>query len=305
MLKGKKIGLVLGGGGARGLAHIGVLKVLEKNNIPIHMISGTSIGAVVGAFYSSEPNAKKLEKEALEMDWDNLFDYTISRSGIIKGKKIEEMLEKRLSDIKFKELKIPLYITAFDVDNSQEVIFSKGDVSKAVRSSISIPGIFIPVENGGKILVDGGVIDPLPIEILKKKKADIIIVVNVDGTKEKPAIEGVAIDSKSKKKLPNVFKILQKTTFSVSNKICNSQILEQGADLVISPNLSKISTLDFSKPKKIIRKGEREASKSIKRIRKITEPNAFKDFLFELKKELKEDISDIKKELKGEKPILG
>lgn len=297
MFEEKKVGLVLGGGGARGLAHIGVLKVLEDNNIPIHMISGTSIGAVIGALYSSEPNAKKLEKEALETNWNDLFDYTISRSGLIKGKRIEEFLENKLNNIKFNQLKIPLYITAFDIDNAQEIIFSKGEVSKAVRSSISIPGIFIPVENGGRTLVDGGVIDPLPIEILKKKKADIIIVVNVDSAKEKPAIEGIAIDKKGKKVLPNLFKILQKSSFMLSSKVCNSQLTEQGADWVISPNLSKISSLDFSRPKKIIRRGEREAKKSIKRIRKLTEPNAFKDFLLNLKEDIKEDIMDIKKEI--------
>ena len=181
----KKVGLALSGGGARGIAHIGILKTLEKYKVPIDYISGTSIGALIGALYSAEPNAKKLEKEVLEIEWKKLFDYTIPTKGLIKGKKIEEFLKEKFGDLKFNELKIPLFITAFDIENKQEIIFHKGNVAKAVRASISIPGIFVPTENNGKILVDGGLTDLIPTEILKKEGADIIIAVNLNSIKEK------------------------------------------------------------------------------------------------------------------------
>ena len=136
LFKRKKIGLALGGGGARGMAHIGVLKILEKNNIPIDMISGTSMGAAVGALYSLEPNAKKLEKEVLSMKWKELFDYTISSKGIIKGDRIYNFFKKRLKNANFSDLKLPLFVTAFDIGNKRGapvVASASGKVIKVVN----------------------------------------------------------------------------------------------------------------------------------------------------------------------------
>lgn len=306
MFKRKKIGLALGGGGARGLAHIGVLKVLEDYKIPIDMIAGTSMGAVIGALYSAEPNAKKLAKEARASNWKDLFDYTISKSGLIKGKKIEEFLEKKLDQIKFNELKIPLYVTAFDLDQKREIVFSKGNVAKAVRASISIPGIFIPVQNKGEIIVDGGVTDIIPTEALRKAKADIIIAINVDSLKEKSTLYGQKADSKeTKKKIPNLINTITRSLQVIESEACKSEILNEKADLVISPNLEKIGTFDFQKAKQAIKIGERKARISIEEIKKLVEPNIFKEFLKDLEKEFslekvieKVGVGDVKKILK-------
>jgi NTE family protein len=287
MFERKKVGLALGGGGARGLAHIGVLKILEKNNIPIDFIAGTSIGAVIGALYSSEPNSKKIEKEALETKWNDLFDYTIPRCGLIKGAKIEQYLEKKLGNIKFNQLKIPLYVTSFDIEKNQEVIFSRGDVAKAVRASISIPGIFIPVENNGKILVDGGVIDPIPTEILKKMGAEIIIAVNVDIVKERiPIFNEEATLKPGIKKIPNVLKTISRSLQVIESESSILDANKDKADLIINIDLEETGTLDFSDVKKSIKKGEDIARISLRKMKRLTEPNPFKLFLDELNENL-------------------
>lgn len=280
MSEKKKVGLALGGGGARGFAHVGVLKTLEKYKIPIDYISGTSIGALVGALYSAEPNAKKLEKEILQTDWEQFFDYTFPQKGLIKGEKIESFLKKRLGDLRFDQLKIPLFITAFDIENKQEIIFNKGDVAKAVRASISIPGIFIPVENNGRILVDGGLTDLIPTEILKKEGADIIIAINVDSAKErKSPIKEEAICVKGKKQIPGVIYTISKSLQVMGAEASTAELNSDKADFVVNLKLGDVSTLDFKKIKETIKKGEIASKKSIEELKKMTENNPFKDFI--------------------------
>src|SRR6056297_218787 len=211
--KRKKVGVALSGGGSKGIAHIGVLKILEKYNIPIDLVSGTSIGSVIGALYCSGYSIKKLETLFTEdkREWKKLFDYTFPKHGLIKGKKIEKFIEEELKDITFKELKKPLYVTAFDIENRQEIYFNKGSVGKAVRASISIPGIIVPVENKKRILVDGGIVDPIPTEVLKKAGAEIIIAINVNERDvKKPKFEK-AVNKKGKKKVPGIWKIASKS----------------------------------------------------------------------------------------------
>lgn len=304
MLEKKKIGLALGGGGARGFAHIGVLKILEKYKIPIDFISGTSIGALIGALYSAEPNAKKLEKECLETDWKKLFDYTISREGLIRGEKIEKFLEEKLDNLQFSHLKIPLFVTSFDIENKQEIIFNKGEVAKAVRASISIPGIFVPVENNGKILVDGGITDLIPTEILKKEGANIIIAVNVDSVREKkPTLKEEAFSKIATRKIPGMISLVSKSLQVMEAEASKAELNSDKADLVINLNLENVSTFDFSSLKKTIRKGELETNKSIKQLKSLTTPSPLKQLLDELNplpllKEVKENIGEVTKDVK-------
>jgi NTE family protein len=297
----KKVGLALSGGGMRGLGHIGVLKVLEENKIPIDFIAGTSMGAVIGAIYSAESNAKKLEKESLNVKWRDLFDFTLSKSGFIKGDSIEEFLEDKLSHITFDDLKVPLYITALDIENGQEVVFHKGDVAKAVRASISIPGIFVPVENNGRTLVDGGVIDPIPIEILKNVGAEIIIAVNVNKVEAKKVIaQEEAIVKKSKKTIPSVIHTLLQTFEVMEIESCRAEIERGRADLLISPDIPILGWTDFSKTKEIIDAGEKATRDSLEELKKITAPHPLKDFLEGLKKDLNVVtlVKEVKKEVK-------
>ncbi len=285
----KKIGLALGGGGARGLAHIGVLKVLEENNIHIDYISGTSMGAIIGAMYSSQPNIKKIEKEVLELDWKSLFDYSIPTRGLIKGEKIEKFLREKLGNLEFKDLKIPLLITAFDLLEKREVVFSKGDLVKAIRASISIPGFFVPVTNNGRILVDGGLVDSIPTEILDKK-TDIILAVNVNKRRKRaPIMDEEAVrgrDPKDEKNIPGIMECAARSLQIMGSGISDADLTGDEIDLLININLEEVGVLDFKDISSIIARGEVETRKVLKKIKSLSKSNPFREFFAGLKRGL-------------------
>ncbi|MBT4334620.1 hypothetical protein HOD61_02280 [archaeon] len=190
----KKVGLALGGGTALGLAHIGVIEILEKNKIPIDYISGTSSGAIIGALYASGMNISDIKKIAETTKWENLVDFKIPIKGILSGDRLEKFIRVLLKNKTFEELDIPLAVIATDIYNGEKVTFRKGDVASAIRASISIPSIFVPFRYQNRVLVDGGVVDPVPVEILKKMGADITIAVDLS----KP-IKNISIKSTSGK----------------------------------------------------------------------------------------------------------
>lgn len=181
--RGLKIGLALGSGSARGLAHVGVIMALEAYNIPIDIIAGTSIGSVIGGLYASGATIRQLEEVALSIKKSKtlfLIDPVFPHSGLISGDRIEKMLNQfGIKDKTFDDLKIPFAAVATDVESGAEVILNQGKVIDAVRASISIPGIFTPVKYQDYYLVDGGVVDPVPVDVVKMMGADIIIAVNL------------------------------------------------------------------------------------------------------------------------------
>lgn len=277
MKKKKTIGLALGSGGARGLAHIGVLKVLEENNIRVDYISGTSMGALIGALYASGMSATEIEKEIMKMSksWKTLFDYNlIPKKGLTKGNKIEEWLDSILRVKTFEELKIPLFVSTLDINSDQEVIFDGGDLMRAVRASISIPGIFTPVSHGERILVDGGLVDPIPSEILSKTGADIIIAVNVNNViKKEPAIERAVHREVNTKKLPSLIYTLSKS-LQLNSSVTSSMDSEKNEiDYAINISLKDVGIFDFSKAEDSIIAGEVATKMSIPEIKRIINPN--------------------------------
>ena len=174
----RKIGLALSGGAARGLAHIGVLAVLEKEGIHIDMIAGTSMGALVGAVYAQRRKAAALEEQA--MYWGarrlSLFsELTLSRAGLIRGRKIEKMLKEILGNIEFKDLHIPFACVATNIDSGEEVVIKQGLVREGVRASISVPVILKAVRDEGRYLVDGGLLDNVPTDVLQEMGADFLM----------------------------------------------------------------------------------------------------------------------------------
>ncbi|MDN5317545.1 MAG: hypothetical protein PWR08_1670 [Thermoanaerobacterium sp.] len=176
-----KVGLILGGGAARGYAHLGVLKKLEEENIPIDFIIGTSIGALIGAIYASGNDLEKIIKDVRDINFLKLIkmvDLNIPQKGFIKGDKIEKFLSNYIKN-DFNELKIPLYAIATDIKHGREIIFSNGPVIKAVRASISIPVVFEPVEFQNTKLVDGSIIDFDAVDLAIKLGADIVIISDV------------------------------------------------------------------------------------------------------------------------------
>lgn len=180
--KQPKIGLALGSGAARGLAHIGVIKVLEKNNISIDYIAGSSIGAMVGGMYASGLSIGKIEKIALTMtnrDMFSLIDPTVGK-GFIKGEKINSFIGDNLVAKDFKDCRTAFSATATDIKTGEIIVLNSGNIADAIRASISIPMVFQPVERDGRTLVDGGVAAPVPVEIARKMGADIVIAVNLD-----------------------------------------------------------------------------------------------------------------------------
>lgn len=174
----KKIGLALGSGAARGMAHIGVLKVFEEEGIEIDFIAGTSAGALIGALYAAGVSAARMEEVARELDWRRLaglLDPTLPTSGIIDGKKMSRFIADLLPVHTFEELRIPLAVTATDIQSGEGLFIKKGNLLEALRAALAFPGIFNPVRFGDRYLVDGGLCNPVPVDIVKQMGADTVI----------------------------------------------------------------------------------------------------------------------------------
>lgn len=174
-----KIGLALGAGASRGFAHIGVLQVLEEIGIRPDYIAGSSIGSIIGALYASGMTPKMMEGIACNIDAKLCYDLGFSRRGFIQGKKIEELIRLLTKDKNFDDLDINLAVTAVDLITNQRVIIREGKVYKGVRASISIPGVFQPVFDGDRVLIDGGILERVPVNVVREMGADIVIGVDV------------------------------------------------------------------------------------------------------------------------------
>jgi len=197
-----KIGLALGSGGARGLAHIGVIKALKENNIVIDFIAGSSIGAMIGGFYASGLDIKEIEEIALSTNWHRVFSLLFDprlKQGLIGGEKLKTFIEDCISGKRFEDCKIPFAAVATDLKTGEIVILDKGEMASAIRASISIPLVFKPVEIEGRVLADGGLSAPVPVEIVRNMGADIVIAVNLNkhyySEKWKPGWYNIVNDS--------------------------------------------------------------------------------------------------------------
>ncbi|VVB79457.1 Patatin-like phospholipase [uncultured archaeon] len=270
MIKRKKVGIALGSGGAKGAALVGVLKILEKYKIPIDAISGSSIGSLVGAFYAYKPDAKELEKITKETAWKKLLDYTFPKKGLIKGEEFEKFLRKKLDNVSFEDLKIPLYVSTFDLENKRELIFSRGDVSKAVHASCAIPGVFIPVVIKDKLLVDGGVVDPLPVQALRKIGCDVVIGVNLGFIKEKKTHFNQESTTRSlEKKIPGILDTIQNALRVMESRVETLEVERHKPDVLINLSLPNVGLFDDSKIDQTIRRGEAAARKKIIHIKRL------------------------------------
>jgi len=193
----KKIGLALGSGSARGFAHIGVLAILEEHGIRPDYVAGTSIGAAIGALYCSGMSPEYMKRLAITTEWQDLLDFTIPKTGMIEGNNVEEYIQSLTDNCRFADLRIPLSVVATDIRNAHKVVFTDGNVAKAVRASISIPGVFSPVYIDSHELVDGGLVDPCPIDVVRKMGADIVIAVDLSKDLEEVRIHGSRVKERS------------------------------------------------------------------------------------------------------------
>ncbi len=251
-----KIALVLGGGAARGFAHVGVIRVLEQEKIPIDMIVGTSAGSLIGAIYANDANSFELEWTAFTLEKDNIFDYAIFSAvtgmGPIKGDKLEEFVRTKVSAVNIENLKIPFAAVATDLNRGTRVVIDHGPVARAVRASSAVPGLFNPVEHQGRLLVDGGVIDNIPISVARERGADIVIAVDIS--------ENVANFN-----ITDLIDVVIQSANIMFNE--NVKYKKKEADVLISPNVGNVGMLDFTQKKRCMQAGIEAAQKSLPEIR--------------------------------------
>ncbi|MGB7574433.1 MAG: patatin-like phospholipase family protein [Thermodesulfobacteriota bacterium] len=253
--KPAKIALVLGAGSLKGFAHIGVIKILESNKIPIHMIVGTSAGSAVGSLYAYGMDAFSLQKLSFSVQKDDIVDLLyIPSNGFIKGEKLEEFINKSVNHTPMEKFKIPFYAVATDLEKGQEMIFGKGNAGTAVRASCSIPGIFRAVRISDRIYVDGGVVSPVAVEAAKRLGADVVIAVDISSAVDHTQPEGT-IDT-----------ILQSINIMYS-RLSSTQLAK--ADVVIKPKVAHIGSADFSKRHEAILEGEKAAIEALPQITAI------------------------------------
>jgi NTE family protein len=259
----KKVGLALGGGAARGLAHIGVLGVLEKEGIPVDLIAGTSAGAAIGALYAQGRSAAKIKELALNTGWKrmvSLIDLALPRSGFIEGTRIKNLLKSIIGDIDFSQLKIPLSCVATDIHSGEEVVISDGPVLEGVRASISVPVIFTAVKWRNRYLVDGGLVNPVPVGTVRNMGADLVIAVNVI-----PPM-GVRIQPAKEAKEPGIFQSLLHSFYIATYSLVRANLAE--ADIVIEPKLPHIGYGDFHRIGEVITQGEIAAEPVVEEIKR-------------------------------------
>jgi len=249
-----RTGLALSGGVAYGLAQIGVLKVLEKAGVRIDCIAGTSAGAIIAAGYAAGVPLDELEAMAVHTSWGQLFALRPSRKGLVSSEPIERYVRDNFRVSHFEELVMPLAVVTTDICSGEEAVFTRGPLDRAVRASCSIPGIYSPVELDGRQLVDGGLVENVPVKALRSLGAERVIAVNVMGHR------------KVFKKASNVVQILMRVwNFFVQE----NRSWEQGADVILEPDLRIYDLFDFSAASEIIRVGEKETRSKLSRIHRL------------------------------------
>jgi NTE family protein len=266
-----KIGLALGSGAAKGMAHIGVIKALREANIPIDFIAGTSMGALVGACYAVNRELAVLEQMALTSNLRKLTrlldpKFTFIRVGLLHGGRVENFLKPLIGDVDFKRCKIPFAAVAAEINTGAEVVLNEGSLLKAVRASISIPVVFVPVNYNGVYLVDGGVINPVPADIVRSMGATFTIAVNVLNDPQRRRHLGLT-GSKKSDKAPSLMNSLVQSLYIMEYEIVRSSILK--ADILIEPDVSSIEPYEFYRGADAIEAGYKAAQAVMPEIKKL------------------------------------
>ena len=241
----KKIGLALGGGAVLGAAHIGVLKALEESDISVSYVAGTSIGALISSFLAFGKGWEDITEVVKDLNWLDISGISLSQFGLLSNKKLGRIIIENMGDVSFDEALIPLAMVATDISTGEKVVLKKGSVATAVMASTCIPGIFVPVEINGKILVDGGIVENVPVTTLKDMGADLII--------------GVDLNSKHTRKKPrNIVEVLLRS-FDFTLKTATKLQTEQ-ADILIEPDLSSFNMVAVDQMDDLIEMGYQEAN---------------------------------------------
>ena len=249
----RKIGLALGSGGLRGIAHIGVLSVLEKEGVPIDMVAGCSIGSLIGALYCNGLSADDIYKLAVALGRKHWLDMTVPKMGLFAGERIVQILRVLTQRKNFEDLEIPLAVVATDLRLGKEVIFRKGMVAEAVRGSVSVPGIFVPYEYQGMLLVDGAVLNPTPIDVVRSMGAGIIIAVDLS--------HAGAVNS-----VNNIFDVIIYSIDLMEQELFRCK--QPKCDVMIRPSVAHLSPTSFLSMEAAFQAGVQAAEESMPMIRR-------------------------------------
>ena len=252
--KAAKVAVVLGGGSAKGFAHVGVLKILEANRVPVHMVVGTSVGSLVGCLYAYGYPAYDLQKVAMGLEKGELADLTVPDNGFVKGEKLESYVNRMVRDTPMERLRTPFYAVATDIGSGQETVFGKGNTGSAVRASCAIPGVFRPVRINDRTYVDGGLVSPVAVDAARRMGANVVIAVDISGDVDGAVPEGT---------LDTIFQAIN----VMYSKIAESQLSR--ADVVIHPKVGHIAVGDFTKRHEAILEGEKAAQEALPRIQAL------------------------------------
>ncbi|MBI5422276.1 patatin-like phospholipase family protein [Candidatus Peregrinibacteria bacterium] len=296
-----KIGLALGGGSARGWAHVGVIRALRGAGIPIHCIAGTSIGSVIGGYYASG-SFDELEKMANKVEWGTFLQYidiVLPRQGLVEGKKILAFLRKTLKIKTIQNLSIPFCAVAADMVTGKEIHIRKGNLAEAMRASISIPGILNPVKKSGGWMVDGGLVNPVPVSAARAMGADIVIAVDLNhdfsqsdlkfkiseepnhkrqeswGEELRRHTKGAGETLKNKFKEwtignePVIFDVIGWSVNIMQDQITQKNLLTEKPDFLIRPRLGSVRAFDFHLAKPMIEEGVRQTQKILGELRAV------------------------------------
>jgi len=249
------IALVLGGGASRGFAHVGVIKVLEQHDIKPDIIVGSSAGSLVGALYAGGYSAEALEVIALGMEQSHIRDVTLPDRGFVKGELLQDFINQYLDNRSIESLPIRFAAVATDLQSGEMKVFNRGNTGMAVRASSAIPGIFQPVQIGGRDYVDGSVLSSIPVHVAQKMKPDIIIAVDVSQ------------DPASMIEIKDTFDVLSQTIAIMGR--ASSQAEAREADVVIKPDVREVGAIDFAAKKLAIEMGEKAAQEKMASIRAV------------------------------------
>lgn len=247
-----RVGLALGGGAAKGFAHIGVIKMLEANGIRVDVVSGTSAGSVVGALYASGMDAFEMQTKAFELDEASIRDVSLFSGGVVKGEKLQGYVNELVGGRPLQSMKRPLAVVATRLEDGERTVFRRGNTGQAVRASSSIPGVFEPVRIGGSTYVDGGVVSPVPVDAARELGADYVIAVDISSK-----AGGTAPGSL----LGNV----NRSITIMGQKLGALELAR--ADAVIRPAVLDIGPTDFESKNRAILEGERAALAALPQIR--------------------------------------
>ena len=252
--KPAKIAVVLGAGAAKGFAHIGVLKVLESQKVPVHMVVGTSAGSFVGSLYAYGYDAYALQKIAMSLNKGDVAELTVPDNGFLKGERLRDYINMQLRNTVMEKLRTPFYAVATNIRNGEPTVFATGNTGMAVQASCALPGIFQPASFSGTSYVDGGVVDPLAVDVARRYGADIVIAVDITSAIGN-TIPASTMDT------------IMKSIEIMYNMI--SRIPISKADVVIKPQVGFVGSADFDHRNEAIMEGEKAAWAAMPQINAI------------------------------------